>query len=109
MQRQLKNHEVKLRDLQNGKIILTLCFEIKLNTDNFELTFTFWSDQDRISTVFSPFLTALEQIRSKEKYQFRQIWQSKQNIMQHRLTGSPGDFLTVFLTTGILIEKIFTN
>ena len=52
MQRQLKNHEVKLRDLQNGKIILTLCFEIKLNTDNFELTFTFWSDQDRISSFF---------------------------------------------------------
>ena len=32
----------------------------------------------------------MEQIRSKEKYQFRQIFQSRQNIMQHRLTSSPG-------------------
>lgn len=61
MQRQLKNHEVKLRDLQN----------------------------------------ALEQIRSKEKYQFRQIWQSKQNIMQHRLTGSPGGRLSDDQLSGI--------
>ena len=101
MQRQLKNHEVKLRDLQNGKNVLVLCYKIKLNTfHNFELTFSYWLINRQIMTdyfysFYFPLLTALEQIRSKEKYQFRQIWQSKQNIMQHRLTGSPGD-LTVF-------------